>query len=165
VHLYDHSGGIVTPCINIDWDPDRFLHTFSCIVFSGLECIGYDPTISIFTKTLQPGQLHQSSTFTCPTTGTAKYNLKQPNESTPVILESGALADDPISKSEGPEPSLLTKHPLPEDHEDLEDIEDPENPLPEELLPEDLLLQEGLPTPLPADPLLAPLPEPIGKIR
>ncbi|KAG0692987.1 hypothetical protein DFH29DRAFT_816849 [Suillus ampliporus] len=46
VHLYNHSGGIVTPCINIDWDPDRFLHTFSCIVFGGLECIGYDPTIN-----------------------------------------------------------------------------------------------------------------------
>ncbi|KAG1817265.1 uncharacterized protein BJ212DRAFT_1480495 [Suillus subaureus] len=165
MHLYDHSGGIVTPCININQDLDRFLHTFSCIVFGGLECIGYDPTISIFTKTLQPSQLHQSSTFTRPTTGTAKYDLKQPNESTPVILKSGALADDPISEPESPEPSLLTKHPLPEDHEDIEDIEDPENPLPEELLPEDLLLQEGLPTPLPADPLLAPLPEPIGKIR
>ncbi|KAG1819135.1 uncharacterized protein BJ212DRAFT_1479245 [Suillus subaureus] len=149
-------------------DLDRFLHTFSCIIFGGLKCIGYDPTISIFTKTLQPGQLHQSSTFTHPTTGTAKYDLKQPNESAPVILESGALADDPISEPEGPEPSLLTKHPLPEDHEDhedIEDIEDPENPLPEELLPEDLLLQEGLPTPLPADLLLAPLPELIGKIR
>ncbi|KIK31625.1 hypothetical protein CY34DRAFT_103026, partial [Suillus luteus UH-Slu-Lm8-n1] len=47
MHLYDHSGGIVTPCINIDRDPDRFLHTFSCIVFGSLECIGYDPTISI----------------------------------------------------------------------------------------------------------------------
>jgi hypothetical protein len=159
VHLYDHSGGIVTPCINIDRDPDRFLHTFSCIVFGGLECIGYDPTISIFTKTLQPGQLQHSSTFTRPTTGTAKYDLKQPNKSAPVILESGALADDPISEPEGPEPSVLSEHPLPEDPED------PENPLPEELLPEDLLLQEGLPSPLPADPLLAPLPEPIGKIR
>ncbi|KAG1867205.1 hypothetical protein DFJ58DRAFT_723892 [Suillus subalutaceus] len=78
--------------------------------------------------------------------------------SAPVILESGALADDPISEPEGPEPSVLSEHSLPEDPED------PENPLLEELLPEDLLLQEGLPSPLPADPLLVPLPEPIGKI-
>ncbi|KAG2129255.1 uncharacterized protein EDB93DRAFT_1256318 [Suillus bovinus] len=101
---------------------------------------------------LQPCQLQHSSTFTCPTTGTAKYDLKQPNNSTPVILESGALADDPISEPEGPEPSVLSEHPLPEDPEG------PENPLPEELL-----LQEGLPMPLSADPLLAPLPEPIEK--
>ncbi|KAG1732615.1 uncharacterized protein EDB91DRAFT_1251664 [Suillus paluster] len=155
VHLYDHSGGIVTPCINMDRDLDRFLHTFSCIVFGGLECIGYDPTISIFTKTLQPCQLQQSSTFTLPTTAGAtdnatKYAHRQQNESAPVILESVPMegTDDPISESEGPEPSRILKTLSQKNSSSLKTF----------------LLHEGLPMPLPADPLLAPLPELIGKI-
>ncbi|KAG1881762.1 hypothetical protein C8R48DRAFT_14614 [Suillus tomentosus] len=52
VHLYDHSGGVVSPCTNIDKEPDKYLHIFSCIVFGNLECIGFDPTITILKHTL-----------------------------------------------------------------------------------------------------------------
>ncbi|KAG2126070.1 hypothetical protein DEU56DRAFT_916219 [Suillus clintonianus] len=52
IHLYDHSGGVVSPCINIDREPDKFLQIFSSIVFGNLECIGFDPTISILKHTL-----------------------------------------------------------------------------------------------------------------
>lgn len=52
VHLYDHSGGVVSPCTNIDKEPDKYLHIFSCIVFGNLECIGFDSTISILKHTL-----------------------------------------------------------------------------------------------------------------
>ncbi|KAG1893323.1 uncharacterized protein F5891DRAFT_1196554 [Suillus fuscotomentosus] len=43
VHLYDHSGGV---------ELDKYLHIFSCIVFGNLECIGFDPTITILKHTL-----------------------------------------------------------------------------------------------------------------
>jgi hypothetical protein len=52
VHLYDHSGGVVSPCTNIDKEPDKYLHIFSCIVFGNLECIGFDSTISMLKHTL-----------------------------------------------------------------------------------------------------------------
>ncbi|KAG1890463.1 uncharacterized protein F5891DRAFT_964895 [Suillus fuscotomentosus] len=43
--MYDHSGAVVTPPINIDTHPNNFLHIFSCLVFGKLECLGYDPSI------------------------------------------------------------------------------------------------------------------------
>ncbi|KAG2123439.1 hypothetical protein DEU56DRAFT_745387, partial [Suillus clintonianus] len=54
VHLYDHSGGVVSPCTNIDDEPDKYLQIFSCIVFGNLSCIGFDPTIHILKHTLRP---------------------------------------------------------------------------------------------------------------
>ncbi|KAG2745567.1 hypothetical protein P692DRAFT_20645801, partial [Suillus brevipes Sb2] len=47
VHMYNHSGAVVTPPINIDTHPNDFLHIFSCLVFGKLECLGYDPSIVI----------------------------------------------------------------------------------------------------------------------
>ncbi|KAG1892949.1 uncharacterized protein F5891DRAFT_1197061 [Suillus fuscotomentosus] len=57
VHMYDHAGGVMTPPIHIDNAPNRYLQILSSVVFGSLECIGYDPSISIFTKTLRPAQL------------------------------------------------------------------------------------------------------------
>lgn len=51
VHLYDHSGGIVTPAIQIHDQPDAFKYVMACIVFGSRHCIGFDLTISINTKT------------------------------------------------------------------------------------------------------------------
>ncbi|KAG2094411.1 uncharacterized protein F5147DRAFT_584999 [Suillus discolor] len=45
VHMYNHSGAVVMPPINIDTHPNDFLHIFSCLVFGKLECLGYDPSI------------------------------------------------------------------------------------------------------------------------
>ncbi|KAG0703856.1 hypothetical protein DFH29DRAFT_998105 [Suillus ampliporus] len=40
VHMYDHSGAVVTPPININTHPNNYLHIFSCLVFGKLECLG-----------------------------------------------------------------------------------------------------------------------------
>ncbi|KAG1763356.1 hypothetical protein EV702DRAFT_1205671 [Suillus placidus] len=104
VHLYDHSGGFITPYINIDRNPNIFLHTFVCIIFSGLECIGYDTTISIFTKMLQPCQLKQSSIFTHPTTATTNYATKHHASEQ---IKSAPIRSVLMESIEGPEPSVL----------------------------------------------------------
>ncbi|KAG1801324.1 uncharacterized protein HD556DRAFT_1438365 [Suillus plorans] len=57
VHMYDHACGIVTCPVHINKAPNRYLHILSSVIFGHLECIGYDPSISIFTKTLCPAQL------------------------------------------------------------------------------------------------------------
>ncbi|KAG2056115.1 hypothetical protein BDR06DRAFT_970251 [Suillus hirtellus] len=57
VHMYDHAGGVMTPPIHIDNAPNHYLQILSSIVFGSLEYIGYDPSISIFTKMLCPTQL------------------------------------------------------------------------------------------------------------
>ncbi|KAG1810511.1 hypothetical protein EV424DRAFT_1328124 [Suillus variegatus] len=51
VHLYDHSGGIVTPAIQIHDQPDNFKYVMAYIVFGSRHCMGFDLTISINTKT------------------------------------------------------------------------------------------------------------------
>ncbi|KIK35462.1 hypothetical protein CY34DRAFT_96033 [Suillus luteus UH-Slu-Lm8-n1] len=52
VHLYNHSGGVVSPCTNIDQEPNRYLYILLCVVFGNLKCIRYDTIISIFAHTL-----------------------------------------------------------------------------------------------------------------
>ncbi|KAG2080125.1 uncharacterized protein F5147DRAFT_784509 [Suillus discolor] len=47
----------MTPPIHIDNAPNHYLQILSSVVFGSLECIGYNPSISIFTKTLRPAQL------------------------------------------------------------------------------------------------------------
>jgi hypothetical protein len=47
VHVHDHSGGIVTPEINIHENPDAFKRIMACIVFGQRDCIGFDLTITI----------------------------------------------------------------------------------------------------------------------
>jgi hypothetical protein len=53
VHLYDHSGGVVTPMIDIHKQPDAFKYVMASIVFGSRNCIGFDPTISINLKMTQ----------------------------------------------------------------------------------------------------------------
>ncbi|KAG2739035.1 hypothetical protein P692DRAFT_201730204 [Suillus brevipes Sb2] len=50
VHVHDHSGGIVTPEINIHENPDAFKYIMACIVFGRRDCIGFDLTITINPK-------------------------------------------------------------------------------------------------------------------
>ncbi|KAG1749177.1 hypothetical protein EDD22DRAFT_785476 [Suillus occidentalis] len=37
IHMYDHSGGVVTPCVNIVSNPNLYLHILSCLVFGNLD--------------------------------------------------------------------------------------------------------------------------------
>ncbi|KAG2084192.1 uncharacterized protein F5147DRAFT_525720, partial [Suillus discolor] len=50
VHVHDHSGGIMTPEINIHENPDAFKRVMACIVFGRRDCIGFDLTITINPK-------------------------------------------------------------------------------------------------------------------
>jgi hypothetical protein len=54
VHLYDHSGGIVTPPVNIHREPDTFQYIMACIVFGRRDCIGFDLTITMNPKMIPP---------------------------------------------------------------------------------------------------------------
>jgi hypothetical protein len=47
VHVYDHSGGIVTQLVNIHQEPDKFRYIMACIVYGTRDCIGFDSTMSI----------------------------------------------------------------------------------------------------------------------
>ncbi|KAG2109908.1 uncharacterized protein F5147DRAFT_772756 [Suillus discolor] len=61
--MYDHADGVMTPPIHIDNAPNHYLQILSSIVFGSLECIGYDPSISIFMKTLRPAQLENPTSL------------------------------------------------------------------------------------------------------
>ncbi|KAG1746249.1 hypothetical protein EDD22DRAFT_958427 [Suillus occidentalis] len=54
VHLYDHSGGIVTPPVDIHREPDTFQYIMACIVFGRRDCIGFDLTITMNPKMIPP---------------------------------------------------------------------------------------------------------------
>ncbi|KAG2108102.1 hypothetical protein BD769DRAFT_1366025, partial [Suillus cothurnatus] len=45
VHVHDHSGGIVTPEINIHENPDAFKYIMACIVFGQRDCIDSSPLV------------------------------------------------------------------------------------------------------------------------
>jgi hypothetical protein len=47
VHIYDHTGSVVSPPFHIEKDKDTFLRIFSSIVFGDDECIGFDTTMQI----------------------------------------------------------------------------------------------------------------------
>lgn len=48
VHLYDRSGGLVSPSFNINTNPDAYLQVLGAIVFGIPECLGYDQTIVFY---------------------------------------------------------------------------------------------------------------------
>ncbi|KAG2079446.1 uncharacterized protein F5147DRAFT_785066 [Suillus discolor] len=66
VHLYDRSGGLVSPVFNIDNNPDIYLQILAGIVFGGPQCLGYDCTVAIMhdiskdTSSLAPGLADES---------------------------------------------------------------------------------------------------------
>jgi hypothetical protein len=47
VHVYDHSGGIVTRPVDIHQEPDKFRYIMACIMYSTHDCIGFNSTMSI----------------------------------------------------------------------------------------------------------------------
>ncbi|KAG1844885.1 hypothetical protein C8R48DRAFT_780103 [Suillus tomentosus] len=106
VHMYDHSGGVVTPCVNIVSNPNLYLHILSCLVFGNLECIGYNPLIVIFMKTLQPAQLENTSPLSRLTTN----RLPAPDKAWESLFES--LVDEAIQVGS-------TAPPPPQDQEHL----------------------------------------------
>ncbi|KAG1765881.1 hypothetical protein EV702DRAFT_1204407 [Suillus placidus] len=90
VHLYDHSGGVVSLCTNIDKEPDKYLHIFSCIVFGNLECIGFDSTINMVKHTLH----HTLKLSSSRPTKNLPSKKQAPIESAPMeVIETG---DPPI---------------------------------------------------------------------
>ncbi|KAG1823483.1 uncharacterized protein BJ212DRAFT_1296105 [Suillus subaureus] len=48
IHLYNHSGGLVSPVFNINNNPDIYLQILTGIVFGGPQCLGYDCTIVFY---------------------------------------------------------------------------------------------------------------------
>ncbi|KAG2104646.1 uncharacterized protein F5147DRAFT_775468 [Suillus discolor] len=54
VHLYDHSGGLVSPVFNIDNNPDMYLQILAGIVFGGPQCLGYDCTVVFYVTPSKP---------------------------------------------------------------------------------------------------------------
>ena len=156
VHLYDHSGGVVSPKIHIHQDPDMFLYILSCVIFGRLECLGYDPTITLHTTMIHPAQFEQSSTVThaATTVTQAPDSTTPPHNAFPQI--ESALSVPPHENPEDDPGELFA--PLPEGPL--------RTPLPEG--PLRTPLPEGPPslhTPLPKGPLHTPPPETIGKIR
>jgi hypothetical protein len=155
VHLYDHSGGVVSPSIHIHRNPDKYLYILSCIIFGRIECLGYDPTITLYTKTIQPAHFEQSlSTFTHAATVTQAPDSTTPTHNASLQIESAPPINNTPS-APPPPPSIESALSVPP----LENLEDdpgePFAPLP----------QDPLHAPLPQDPLHIPLPETIGKIR
>jgi hypothetical protein len=137
VHMYDHAGGVVMPPIHIDKAPNIFLHILSSVIFGSLECISYDPSISIFTKTLRPAQL-KNPTF--------RPSLsKQPTQD----QGSGFKMEGPV---EGTGPKMIIDTP----ESDLEIDLDVEM---EESLPRDPPQLE-----IPQDPLCRTFSDPMGRI-
>ncbi|KAG2339631.1 hypothetical protein BDR05DRAFT_1003140 [Suillus weaverae] len=47
VHIYDHSGGIVTRPVDIHQETDKFRYIMVCIIYSTRDCIGFDSTMFI----------------------------------------------------------------------------------------------------------------------
>ncbi|KAG1895577.1 uncharacterized protein F5891DRAFT_1194099 [Suillus fuscotomentosus] len=140
VHLYDHSGGVVSPCTHIDQEPDKYLRIFSSIVFGNLECIGLDPTITILRHTL-----HR-------TLRSPDFRVAKPSPSPHQTAE--VIPDALIMESETTEIEEIVSE-LPHTIEDA--VPNPAANIPPNLVP---LIDE-----VPSDSLSEPLPEPIGKIQ
>ncbi|KAG2343828.1 hypothetical protein BDR05DRAFT_999734 [Suillus weaverae] len=137
VHMYDHAGGVVMPPIHIDNFPNDFLHILSSVVFGSLECIGYNPSISIFMKMLRPAQLKNPTS--CPSTS------KQPTRD----QVSSFQTEGPV---EGTGPKMIIDTPESDSEIDLDaEIE--------ESLPRDPPQLD-----IPQDPLHTTFSDPIGRI-
>ena len=51
-HLYDRSGGIVSPSFDIHQNPDTLLYILSCLYFGKPTCVGFDHTVTFFSPGL-----------------------------------------------------------------------------------------------------------------
>ncbi|KAG2079815.1 uncharacterized protein F5147DRAFT_592018 [Suillus discolor] len=60
VHLYDRSGGLVSPVFNINNNPDMYLQILAGIVFGGPQCLGYDCTVVFYDPI---GKIHVKEKF------------------------------------------------------------------------------------------------------
>ncbi|KAG2096726.1 uncharacterized protein F5147DRAFT_778235 [Suillus discolor] len=138
VHIYDHAGGIVTRPVHIDKAPNRYLHILLSVVFGHLECIGYDPSISIFTKTLHPAQLENP------------------------ILRPSTRQQIALNQVHGPQMDGATEGTVPNmdiDASESKSDSDAKTPHSKLNLPMDPPQIE-----IPEDPLCQPFSEPIGRI-
>ncbi|KAG1842842.1 hypothetical protein F4604DRAFT_1938561 [Suillus subluteus] len=107
VHMYDHSGGVVMPCVDIVSNPNIYLHILSCLVFSNLECIGYNHSILIFMKTRRPAQLENTSILSCLTTN----RLPAPDQAWESLVESPVDEAIQVGTSASTSKATLTADP------------------------------------------------------
>jgi len=88
VHFYNHSGGSVSPPINIQCNPRAFVSVLATIMFSSQLCIGFDPTITV--RPVQPLWVSRQ-----------KVIYKSPHTNVPdAILEELGDDHDPSSHPE-----------------------------------------------------------------
>ncbi|KAG2047668.1 hypothetical protein BDR06DRAFT_1013678 [Suillus hirtellus] len=140
IHLYDHSSVVVSPCMHIDQEPDKYLQIFSSIVFGNLKCIGLDPMITILRHTLH-----------C-TLRSPDFRVAKPSPSPHQTAK--AIPDVLIMESETTEIEEIMSEP-PHTIEDA--VPNPAANIPPNWVP---LIDE-----VPSNSLSEPLPEPIGKIQ
>ncbi|KAG0694391.1 hypothetical protein DFH29DRAFT_1006390 [Suillus ampliporus] len=145
VHMYDHAGGIVTHPIHVDKAPNAFLHILLSVAFGHLECIGYDPSISIFTKTLRPAQLEAP--------------MFRPSTRRQAVTDQ---THDPQTDAQDTASKTAIDVPVPESISELDsdlDMKMSDSELDPESLPTDPPQLD-----IPQDPLCQPFSEPIGRI-
>ncbi|KAG1905173.1 uncharacterized protein F5891DRAFT_1183111 [Suillus fuscotomentosus] len=140
IHLYDHSGGVVSPCTHINRELDKYLWIFSSIVFGNLECIRLNPTITILKHMLH--RILRSPDF----------RVAKPSPSPHQTAE--VIPDALIMESETTEIEEIVSEPS---HTIEDAVPNPTANIPPNLVP---LIDK-----VPSDSLSGPLPEPIGKIR
>ncbi|KAG1896848.1 uncharacterized protein F5891DRAFT_983078 [Suillus fuscotomentosus] len=140
IHLYDHLGGVVSPCTHIDRELDKYLWIFSSIVFGNLECIRLNPTITILKH-----MLHR--TLQSPDFCVAKPS-PSPHQTAEVISDALIMESETIEIEE-----IVSEPP----HTIEDAVPNPTANIPPNLVP---LIDK-----VPSDSLSGPLPEPIGKIR
>jgi hypothetical protein len=51
-HVYDRSGGIVSPSLDIHQNPGTLLYTLSRLYFGKLTCVGFDHTVTFFSPNI-----------------------------------------------------------------------------------------------------------------
>lgn len=143
--MHDHAGGVVMPPIHIDEAPNHYLYILLSVIFSHIECIGYDPSINIFIKTLHPAQL--------------KNPFFHPSSRQQVALEQVYVPQmDGANQSTAPSAPKMVVTPKSDLEMDLDT-----NTLRSELDSENIVMDPPQ-LEIPKNPLCQPFSEPISRI-
>ncbi|KAG1756962.1 hypothetical protein EDB19DRAFT_1900512 [Suillus lakei] len=112
-----------------EFAPNYFLYILSGVVFGNLECIGYDPSISIFTKMLRPAQLgdliFHPSVDKRPSQAQVCSSMKGPEGTGPKMIINAPQAESDSEMGSDMEMSSSLEESLPQDPPQLEMPEDP----------------------------------------
>ncbi|KAG1721677.1 hypothetical protein EDB19DRAFT_2029553 [Suillus lakei] len=99
------------------------------VVFGNLECIGYNPSIGIFTKTLRPAQLEnlifRPSVDRQPSRAQVRSSMEGPEGTGPKMIINAPQAESDSEMGSDVEMSLSLEESLPQDPPQLEMPEDP----------------------------------------